>query len=171
LHMFGWILLIVILILDFSFLYASFQAAPYVPMRSNDLAKALEFMQIKPRDKFFDLGAGDGRILAAAEKSGARAIGYEISLMPFLVAKLRKVFSRAKFEILFKDFWQVDLRDADVVFAFLMPRVMPRLKEKLEKELRSGARVISYAWLVPDWTPTAVHDIGGYRKLFLYIKK
>jgi len=169
--MIGWILLFIILILDFSFLYASFQAAPFVPMRSKDLAKALEFMQIKVGEKFFDLGAGDGRILAAAEKCGAKAVGYEISLPQFLAARLRKIFFRAKFEILFKDFWQVDLRDADVVFAFLMPKVMPRLKEKLEKELRSGARVISYAWLVPGWTPTAVHEIGGYRKLFLYIKK
>jgi len=52
-----------------------------------------------------------------------------------------------------------------------MPKIFPRLKEKLEKELKPGTRVISYVWPLPDWTPEVIDEAVGRPKLRLYIKK
>jgi hypothetical protein len=40
-----------------------------------------------------------------------------------------------------------------VIFIYLLPRIMPRLKKKLEAELKKGTRVISYAFAIGDWQP------------------
>jgi hypothetical protein len=168
--MLGWFLYFIVCVIIFSFVYASLKAAPWVPMRSEDLARVITLAKIEPGEKFFDLGAGDGRTLEAAEKNGAEAVGYEISLLPFLLSLVRKFFIGAKFKMSFKDFWGADLQSADIVFFFLMPKIFPRLKEKLEKELRPGTKIISYVWPIKDWTPEVINEAKNPPKLYLYIK-
>jgi hypothetical protein len=168
--MLTWFLSILFIFLV-SFLYASLRAAPWVPMHAKDVDRIMALAKLKKGEIFFDLGAGDGRSLEGAGKNGARAIGFEISLLPFLLSLIRKIFFNAKFKMLFKDFWQEDLSSADVVFFFLMPKIFPRLNEKLEKELKPGTRIISYVWPLPDWTPEVIDEAAGRPKLRLYIKK
>jgi hypothetical protein len=62
----------------------------------------------------------------------------------------------------------VDLKEADAVFVFLMPRIMPKLREKMERELKPGARVVCYSWPIPGWQPRAVDDAPGRPKIYLY---
>jgi SAM-dependent methyltransferase len=166
--MLGWLLYFIVFVVLVSFIYASLKAAPWVPMRAEDLARVIAMAKIKPGEKFFDLGAGDGRTLEAAEKNGAEAVGYEISLLPFLLSFVRKFFVGAKFKMLFKDLWKADLQQADIVFFFLMPKIFPRLQEKLEKELRPGTRVISYVWPINGWAPETINEAESRPKLYLY---
>ena len=53
--------------------------APYVPSPPQVIRQMLILAQLKPEEKFFDLGAGDGRtVIIAAKDFGARAVGVEL---------------------------------------------------------------------------------------------
>src|SRR6185503_17400496 len=101
--------------------WAGLRAAPYLPTRQKDVDRMLALADIKPGDVVYDLGAGDGRFLISAAKKGAQATGFEISILPFLVAKLRiamaGVGDKAKMKA--KDFFHVNLSQANVIVCFL----------------------------------------------------
>ncbi|MBI4281219.1 class I SAM-dependent methyltransferase [Candidatus Uhrbacteria bacterium] len=153
-----------------SFAYAGLRGAPWVPTWGVDVERFLKLANIQPGQKMYDLGCGDGRIVSAAARVGARAQGFEVSLLPYLLARARNLLSPKKnrFALRYKDFWYADLHDADVVYVFLMQKIYPRLKEKLEKELRPGAKVITYVWPIPGWTPTTTDTKANQPPLFLY---
>ena len=52
--------------------------------------------------------------------------------------------------------FRVDLGDADRTFCYLFPDIMPRLGEKLSRELKPGALVISANFPFPGWKPEEV---------------
>ena len=60
------------------------------------------------------------------------------------------------------------MSEADVVYFFLMPDKMERLRTKFEKELKSGAKVVSYVWPIPGWETENVDKKEGFPDLFLY---
>ena len=64
----------------------------------------------------------------------------------------------------------VDLSDADVVYFFLIPRVYPELKQKLEKELKPGTKVIAYVWPIEGWQASKIDRVAGQPNMYLYIK-
>ena len=136
--------------------WAGLRAAPYLPTRQKDVDRMLALADIKPGDVVYDLGAGDGRFLISAAKKGAQATGFEISILPFLVAKLRiamaGVGDKAKMKA--KDFFHVNLSQANVIVCFLTPAAMAKLKPKFQAELKPGTRIVSYAFALPDWPPT-----------------
>src|SRR3989338_415724 len=163
----NWILLILFLFLGTS-AYAGLRAAPWFPTWSRDLDRFFKLADIKPGQKFYDLGCGDGKIVFAAAKTGAQAVGFEISLLPYLIAKTRSFFVKNA-EIEFRDFWNADISNADIVYLFLTPKVNPKAKLRLEKELKKGARVIAYTWPIEDW-PIAKEDLRpGQPPMYLYI--
>jgi len=143
--------LIFILLILFTYFYSVVRAIAWVPMWSKDLENVLELADIQKGDKVYDLGCGDGKIVFAAASQGAKAIGYEVSLIPFIIAKIRQLFNKNKGSIQFKDFWFINLADADVVFFFLHPRIYKKIKTKLEKELKPGTKVIAYVWPIENW--------------------
>src|SRR3989344_4526168 len=72
-------------------------------------------------------------------------------------------------DIEFRDFWNADISNADIVYLFLTPKVNPKAKLRLEKELKKGARVIAYTWPIEDW-PIAKEDLRpGQPPMYLYI--
>jgi len=150
--------------------YAGWSAAPWVPIKGTDAERILKLAEIKPGQKFYDLGCGDGRLVCSAARSGAEAIGFEISLLPFLAAHIRRLFQkdRHKIRILFRDFWSADLSGADFVYFFLTPRIYPKLKVKLEQELKKGAKVIAFVWPIEGWQPIKVDIQKGRLAVYLY---
>ncbi|MEK7139048.1 MAG: hypothetical protein AAB799_02615 [Patescibacteria group bacterium] len=152
-----------------TFAYAGWQAAPWFPTRSSDIGRLLKLADVKTGQKFYDLGCGDGRIIMAAAKQGAVAEGFEISLLPYLMAQVRLAFCvNTKAAVSYKNFWNRNLSDADIVYFFLMPKIYPKLRSKLEKELKPGTKVISYAWPMEGWQPTAIDRSEGKLPLYLY---
>lgn len=153
-----------------TFAYAGLRGAPWVPTRKKDVARFLKLAQIMPGQKMYDLGCGDGRLICAAAKAGAKAQGYELSLFPYLLANIRRIFQkdRSKIKITYKDIWYSNLGDADIVYFFLMPKVYPKLKQKLENELENGAKVIAYVWPIEGWEPVKVDVVKGYPNIYLY---
>lgn len=149
------ILSVLLLLLSVSFAYAAVRFAPWLPTHQKDIARALDLARLKAGERFADLGCGDGRVVREAARRGARATGYEIALPLVLWNAVRPKPSGARF--VFKDLFTADVSDVDVVYLFGTPQTLRgRLREKLERELKPGARVLSYAFAMDGWNETAV---------------
>ena len=160
-----------IFILVASYAYAGFSAAPWVPCRSADTKRICDLAKICPSDTVIELGCGDGRILAAAARRGARCIGYEISILPYLIARIRAQLTPAPYprpKILLRSFWSTDISVATVVIIFLMPAVYKKLSEKLLREAAPGTRIIFYVWPMREWQPVQIDKPSGRPALYLY---
>lgn len=165
--LFIWIILFICIA---TFAYGSFRAAPWVPTWKGDVERFLRLAAIQPGERVYDLGCGDGRLICAAAKAGAQAQGFEVALIPYLLARIRIAHMRLGkiCKLRYKDFWFADLRDADVVYFFLMPDIFPKLKVKFERELKKGTRVISYVWPIKGWEPCSVDVKERKPNLYLY---
>jgi len=144
---------------------------PFVPTPPEVVRKMLELAGVKEGDLVFDLGCGDGRILVTAAKDfGARAIGVEIreDLAEVARKELRSLSLENRCRVINGNFFEVDISRADVVTLYLTSVANYRLKPKLEKELKDGARVVSHDFEMAGWKPEAViHDPGGH-VIYLY---
>ncbi|HET9771745.1 MAG TPA: class I SAM-dependent methyltransferase [Acidimicrobiia bacterium] len=124
--------------------------------------EALRLAGLRPGERFLDLGCGDGRVLLrAGEAFGAEVIGVELD--PGLAETARFVLDAAGVDgtVLEADFETVPI-EADVVFAFLSPATLQRLRPRLAA-LPAGARVVTTGYPVPGWLP---HDLG--ERVYLY---
>lgn len=149
----------VIFIIIVTFAWGGIQAAPWVPLWSDDVARMVRLSNLKSGELLYDLGAGDGRIISeAAKHPGVRAIGFEVALLPFVIGYctlwIRGQYPRARLR--YRNFYHQSLRDANVVCTFLTPSAMAKLKPLFETQLTAGCRVVSYAFPVPGWQPTRV---------------
>jgi SAM-dependent methyltransferase len=131
---------------------------PWIPTHRKRIHKALELSDLAPGEVFYDLGAGDGRVLVlAARHYGANAVGIELSPTHCLLAWLRVLLSGVsdRVSIRWGNFYKMDFKKADVVYAYLTPEHAIRLRSQLEKQLRPGARVVTISADVDGWEPTA----------------
>ena len=112
----------------------------------------MEAAKVGPDTTYCDLGCGTGTTLLLAARAGATVIGVERNPFLWAIAKfrLRRV---ANARVLLGDLWTYDVSHTDVVMAFLMPKFMARLDDKLTRELRPGTRVISYVFEIPGRRP------------------
>jgi cyclopropane fatty-acyl-phospholipid synthase-like methyltransferase len=144
---------------------------PYVTTPPEVVRAMLSLAAVGRHDVVYDLGCGDGRIvIAAARDFGARGVGIEIS--PEHTAEARAKARRAgvarRVEIRQQDLFDTDLSPATVVAIYLLPEVNLRLRPKLLKELKPGARVVSHSFHMGDWKPAKVVEAHG-TKIYLWI--
>lgn len=142
---------------------------PFVPTPQQVVDKMIEVAGVKKGDVVYDMGSGDGRIVIAAAKKGARAIGFEIDgdLVKESRANIRKNGVQDLAEIRHQDILTVDFSPATVVTMYLLPDVNLKLKPKLQKQLKPGSRVVSHAFDMGDWKPDRVEQVDG-RTVYLW---
>lgn len=134
-----------------------FFLVPYVPSRKRVIEKMVAMAKLRPREKVFDLGCGDGRLLIAAEKKAAvKTEGFEIAPLVFFLAWIRKILSRSRMKLHFKNLFAANFRQANVIFCYLIPNVMPRLSEKIKRECKRGTRIVSNTFHIPGLKPTKI---------------
>jgi SAM-dependent methyltransferase len=142
---------------------------PFVPTPENVVDKMIELAGVKKGDVVYDLGSGDGRIVIAAAKRGAKAVGFEID--PDLVAESRANIQKAgvqeSAEIRNQDILIVDLSGASVVTMYLLPDVNLKLRPNLQKQLKPGSRIVSHAFDMGDWKADKVEQVDG-RTIYLW---
>lgn len=167
------LILITFFVIAIPTIYASFIGAPILASPKKAIRESLKNCQIKPGEKLYELGAGTGRAMViASNEFGARTIGFEMSPLFLLIAKINLFLHNArKARIVLANFYNQNLSDADVVFCFLTPKAMKRLKPKFEKELKRGTRVISYAFSIKGWEEEKIINNGYPGKIFIYLKK
>jgi trans-aconitate methyltransferase len=137
---------------------------PYVRTPQRVVEAMLEVARVSRDDIVYDLGSGDGRIvITAAQKYGARGIGYDID--PERIEEARAnaraagVEGRVRFEL--QNIFTADFREATVVTMYLLPDVNLKIKPRLLDQLRPGTRVVSHAFDLGEWKPDRVLNIKG----------
>jgi len=144
----------ILLIAALYFLIPPFFGPPSVPTRRKRIRKALQLAKLQPGEILYDLGAGDGRVLVIAVKEfNAHAVGIEVGPVQCAVSWANAFWNgvSSKVRIEARNFYHADRSEADVVFAYLTSDQAGRLQEKLKKELKSGARVVTISFNFPDW--------------------
>lgn len=151
--------------------YGAYSAAPWLPTRKADVIRMAELADIKSGERVYDLGCGDGRLVFAAAKKGAEAIGVEIFILPYLYASIKSLFKK-RTKILYGDFFNYDLSGADAVFVFLQKKSYGRLAEKFKRELKPGARIVTSCWPILELENKLVkEDKPAKENLPLYLYK
>lgn len=168
------IFLILILITLSTMAVAAISAAPFVPLFKKDIRRMLKLAQAGSADTVFDLGSGDGRILIIASKEFkvGQCVGFEISFLPYIYSKI-KIFILGlnnKVDIIPKNFYNQDIKNATVITCFLTPKAMKKLSPKFQQELKPNTRVISYAFHIPNLKPAKV-DKPDSKSTTIYLYK
>lgn len=138
--------------------------APYVASKKEKIKKVLKLINLKNKN-FYELGSGDGRVVLQAAKLGANAIGIEQSLIRVLYSKWKARQQNLKAHFIHGNIFKRNCSDADIVFIFLLRRGVSKLEEKLQKELKKGAIVITQKYHFPNWQPYKKAD-----DFWLYLK-
>jgi len=148
---------------------------PYVWTPHEVVAEMLRLAVVGPGDVVYDLGSGDGRVvIAAARDFGARGVGVEMD--PRLVAESTESARRAGVadRVTFRagDLFQTDLTEATVVTLYLSTELNLRLRPKILRELRPGARIVSHDFDMGDWAPARtvrvhVQERGSQLRLWI----
>ena len=152
---------------------SSFQSkkiVPFVPSPQEVVDKMIELGGVKTGDVVYDLGSGDGRIVIAAAKKGAKAVGFEIDgdLIKQSRENIRAAGVQDSAEIRRQDILTVDLSQASVVTMYLLPDVNLKLKPNLLSQLKPGSRVVSHSFDMGDWKPDKIERVEG-RTIYLWI--
>ena len=130
---------------------------PYVPTPTEVVEAMLKLGNVRHGEIHYDLGCGDGRIVVMAlEKFGvARATGYDID--PERIKEANENAKNAgvagKSRFILGNLFDADFRDADIVTLYLLPEVNLKLRPKLLKDLKVGARIVSHQFDMGEWQP------------------
>ncbi len=153
--------------------------APYIPTKMESIRKILKLAGVKKGKKFYELGSGDGRVVIAAAKLKADAVGIEQSWVrviysKYIASKLR--LKNAKF--FHGNIFKKTYTDGDIVYIYLLNKGVSRLEERLKKELNKGSIVITQTYHFQNWKPFKKidfskeidfsQDIKGAGNFYLY---
>ena len=154
--------------------------APFVPSPSPVVEYMLKLSGLRCGEVLFDMGSGDGRtVIMAAKTFGARGVGIELreDLAKKAMSNIHESGLDDRVTILNDDMFNVNLSAADVVYLYLTTSANERIKPKLERDLKKGARVVSHDYEVVGWRPEKIENFCenpqlGYpsHTIYLYIK-
>lgn len=140
--------------------------APYVATSAKMVDEILAAGQLKKGQVFYELGSGDGRIVRrAVKKYGVYGIGIDIHpMLTFYSKAVARLQHLKNINFLTGNFFKLDLKDAQVIFLFLMPKTLVKLRLKFLKECKKGTLIISHGFKIKDWEKYLVKTID--RELF-----
>lgn len=136
-----------------SLVYSMLMGSPYVKTKRATLEEILSNADLKPKQRFVDLGCGDGIVVRMAVKR-YKVLGVGIDINPLLIyrAKIINQFQKNKSIKFYKqNIFKADIRNADVIYMFLLPKLLVKLKEKLLKESKKNALIISHGFEIEGW--------------------
>jgi hypothetical protein len=133
-----------------------------------------ELVEEKDIMHFAELGAGIGTVAKPLADNYPLLKVHAFENAPLLwlvnVWRSRKMFNLHAFR---HCFWQVNLANYDLVFAYLSPSVMSKLGAKVRTEMRVGSLFVSSSFPVQNWEADTVIYLDDWQKtcLFCYVIK
>ncbi|MEK7451053.1 MAG: hypothetical protein AAB662_03910, partial [Patescibacteria group bacterium] len=123
--------------------------APWWRTNSKTARAMCNLAKVTKNDVVYDLGSGDGTaLIIAAKEFGAKGIGIEIDPLRYSISTLMIRIIRVQERVIIrrKNFFDEDLSPATVIFVYLVPKTLNKLKPKFLKELRPGTRIVSFRY-------------------------
>ena len=126
----------------------------WVPTPPALVEKMLDMAHLTPNDRLVDLGSGDGVLVIAAARRGARARGieYDPRLVEFSKRSARAAGVSGRTKFVRGDIFETDFSDATVVTTFLLPSMNLRLRPTF-LALKPGTRIVANTFAIGDWEP------------------
>jgi len=115
-----------------------------------------------------ELGSGLGGVarLMADNLATTGVVGYEASTLPLMFSRLAP---RPNLRFVRSNFMAADLGRFDLIYCYLCPESMVRLRPKLERELSPGAFVISNTFAISGWQAVRVIEVGDIYRSKIYV--
>ena len=129
---------------------------PPISTHPDRIRKALKLANLQPNETLYDLGCGHGQVLViAAKEFGANAVGIDVGPVQCAITWINCLRSgvRPKVRVEAGNFFKSNLKEADVVFAYLTSEFGERLEKKLLHDLKPDARVVTVTFEFPYWKP------------------
>jgi SAM-dependent methyltransferase len=148
-----FIVLFLLLLYFGSMMISDILGVPFVPTTNRSINNIFNKVRIKKNDYFYDLGCGDGRLVFfAAQKYGCSAIGFERNpLLHWFAVFKKKILGIDNATFIREDLYQVNLHKATIIYLFLFPEVVERLKNRFIKQCRRGTVIISHGFKIKGW--------------------
>ena len=147
----------------------------FVPTQDVTVQGMLDLAGVGPNDVVYDLGCGDGKIVIAAAKRGARAVGVDIDPQRVKEAtdNVKAAGVQDKVTIIHGDIFDPALKisEATVVTLYLLQSLNEKLRPRLQKELKPGTRVVSNTFTMGDAWPYEKMVQPGYQPVYLWTIK
>ncbi len=144
--------------------------APYWQTPPEVVEAMLDLAAIRPGERLLDLGCGDGRIVIAAARREAQALGVDIDARRIAEAEAAAhaagLAGRASFRR--EDLFTSPVDTADVITLYLLGHVNAWLRPRLAGAARPGTRIVSHAFAMDSWEPAATRRLG-HLTLYLWI--
>jgi ribosomal protein L11 methylase PrmA len=143
----------------------------WVPTPPEVINVMLDLAKVGSNDVVYDLGCGEGEILIAAAKRGARGVG--VDLDPERITNARKKAAEAgvsdRITFIQQDLFKTDIKPATVVTLYLLPELNDRLQPTLKKDLKPGTPVVSHDFAMSDWKPEESREVQVTRTHRVYL--
>ena len=137
----------------------------WVPTPDDIVAEMIKLGGVKKDDVVYEPGPGDGRVLIASVKAGAKkAVGIELD--PKKAEESKEAVKKAKLEkeitIIEGDALKDrDYSEATVVMLYMGNEFNSLLRPILEKQLKPGTRIVSHRFIIGDWAPDKTIKVTG----------
>lgn len=125
--------------------------APWWRTKKQTARAICQLAKVGKADVVYDLGCGTGTaLIVAAKEFGAKGVGIEIDPLRFVISTIMIRINRAtdRVTIKRKNFFDVDISQATVIFVYLVPKALRRLLPKFRRELKKGTRIVSYRYKI-----------------------
>ena len=137
----------------------------WVPTPDDIVAEMIKLGKVGQNDVVYEPGPGDGRVLIASIKAGAKkAVGIELD--PKKVEEAKENVKKAKLEDKITVIEGDALKDRDyseatVVMLYMGNEFNNLLRPILEKQLKPGTRIVSHRFVLGDWAPDKTIKVTG----------
>lgn len=143
----------------------------FVPTPAEVVTAMLKLANVTSKDVVYDLGCGDGMIVAAAAREfGANAVGIDINPVRVKEANERIAKDKVadKVKIVNADLFEYNISGASVVTLYLLQSLNEKLIPKLNKELKPGTRIVSQTFSMGEkYPPEKTVEVAG-RSVYLW---
>lgn len=137
----------------------------WVPTPDDIVEEMMKLGKVGKGDVVYEPGPGDGRMLIAAVKKGAKkGVGIEIDAKKAeeAVEAVKKAGLQKEITVITGDALKDrDYSEATVVLLYMGNEFNELLRPILEKQLKPGSRIISHRFVMGDWKPDETKTITG----------
>jgi len=158
---------LIYLILVMIYLFTSFMSAifsvPYVGTQKKLLDHIFKPVHIRSKDIFYDLGSGDGRIVFYIKKThDAQTYGVEFNPFLYVFSQIiNKGLYHSKAHFIYSKVQVVDLSHANIIYVFLLPKLLKLLAPKIMAECKRGTVVVSHGFKIESFEKLLYKEAKG----------
>jgi hypothetical protein len=132
----------------------------FAPSSVESMEELFTLVGLTANDTFVDLGCGDGRVVIAAAKQCAGAVGIEANPELYRQSQIDAELANVPAQFFVGDLVNADVSPYTVIYMYLGGPLCEAVLPKI-KALPAGRTIISGDYCYPNWAPVASYVLGG----------